>query len=298
MAGRVETMVETKTILVAGATGQQGGSVARALVKRGHRVRGLTRNPEKIKVLKALGLEGVRGDLTDKTSLAAALRGVDAFFVMTTPFGPDFSVDVEKEVVQGTTAVDAAKAARVPHIVMSSVASADGGTGIPHFESKAQIERHLKASGLRYTITRPVAFMEIYASPWMLPQLQAGVLTQPMPASTRQQLVAVRDIGEIVARAIEGPVKAAGKTVELAGDALTMADIAARLSGKLGHPVRYVEQPDQEVLQTMGDDGMRMFRFFREKGYHVDIPALEREWGIRMTRFDEFLKDVNFAPKW
>src|SRR5437879_9093230 len=247
-------MVETKKILVAGATGQEVGSVARALVKHGHRVRGLTRDPEKIDGLKALGLEGVRGDLTDKASLAPALRGVDAFFVMTTPFGPDFSVDVEKEVVQGTTAIDAAKAARVPHVVLSSVASADGGTGIPHFESKAQIERHLKASGLRYTITRPVAFMEIYTSPWILPQLQAGVLAQPMPASTRQQLVAVRDIGEIVARAIEGPVKAAGKTVELAGDALTMADIAARLSGKLGHAVRYVEQPDQEVLQSMGED--------------------------------------------
>jgi len=147
MAGRVETMAETKTILVAGATGQQGGSVTRALVKRGHRVRGLTRNPEKIKELKALGLEGVRGDLTDKASLAPALRGVDAFFIVTTPFTPDFSVDVENEVLQGTTAIDAAKAARVPHVVLSSVASADGGTGIPHFESKAQIERHLNASG-------------------------------------------------------------------------------------------------------------------------------------------------------
>src|SRR2546427_4367349 len=298
MAGRVETMAETKTILVAGATGQQGGSVARALVKRGHRVRGLTRTAENLKALKAIGIEGVRGDLTDRTSLAPALRGVDAFFFMTTPFNPDFSVDVEKEVLQGTTAIDAARAAKVPHVVMSSVASADAGTGIPHFESKAEVERHLKASGLRYTVTRPVAFMENYASPWMLPQVQGGVLAQPMPATTRQQLVAVRDVGEIAARAIEGPAKAAGKTVELAGDALTMADIAARLSGKLGHPVRYVEQPDQEVLQTMGDDGMRMFRFFREKGYHVDIPALEREWGIRMTRFDEFLKDVNFAPKW
>src|SRR2546428_9847275 len=165
MAGRVETMVETKTILVAGATGQQGGSVARGLVKRGHRVRGLTRTPEKIKELKALGLEGARGDLTAKSSLAAALRGVDAFFVMTTPFGPDFSVDVEKEVLQGTTAVDAAVGAHVPHVVMSSVASADGGTGIPHFESKARVERHLKGSGLRYTGTRPVAFMEMYGSP-------------------------------------------------------------------------------------------------------------------------------------
>src|SRR2546425_6261732 len=216
MAGRVETMVETKTILVAGATGQQGGSVARALVKHGHRLRGLTRDPEKIDGLKTLGLDGVRGDLTDKASLAPALRGVDAFFIVTTPFRPDFSVDVETEVVQGTTAIDAAKAARVPHVVLSSVASADGGTGIPHFESKARVERHLKASGLRYTVTRPAPFMEMYGSPWMLPQLQAGFLAQPMPAPTRQQIVAVRDIGETVPRAIEGPPEGAGETVEIA----------------------------------------------------------------------------------
>src|SRR3989454_12293628 len=94
---------------------------------------------------------------------------------------------------------------------MSSVASADGDTGIPHFESKVKVERHLQASGLRYTITRPVAFMDNYASPWILPQLQAGGLAQPMPASTRPQLVAVRDIREIVPRGIEGPGKAAGE---------------------------------------------------------------------------------------
>src|SRR2546428_12740440 len=217
MAGRVETMAETKTILVAGATGQQGGSVARALVKRGHRVRGLTRTAENLKALKAIGIEGVRGDLTDRTSLAPALRGVDAFFFMTTPFNPDFSVDVEKEVLQGTTAIDAAKAAHVPHVVMSSVASADGGTGIPHFESKVKVERHLQASGLRYTITRPVAFMDNYASPWILPQLQAGVLAQPLPASTPPQLVAAGDIGEILAPAVAGPGKAGGRTAELGG---------------------------------------------------------------------------------
>src|SRR2546428_11798447 len=206
MAGRVETMAETKTILVAGATGQQGGSVARALVKRGHRVRGLTRTAENLKALKAIGIEGVRGDLTDRTSLAPALRGVDAFFFMTTPFNPDFSVDVEKEVLQGTTAIDAAKAAHVPHVVMSSVASADGGTGIPHFESKVKVERHLQASGLRYTITRPVAFMDNYASPWILPQLQAEVPSPPPHPTTPPPISTPGGTRENVARADEGPV--------------------------------------------------------------------------------------------
>src|SRR6058998_2723001 len=189
-------MAETKTILVAGATGQQGGAVARELMKRGHRVFGLTRSTSKFKDLATAGIEGVQGDLTDKTSLAPLLRNADGFFIVTTPFEPDFSVHPEKEVQQGKNAIDAAKAAKVSHVVLASVASADEDTGIPHFESKVKVERHLKTSGLRYTITRPVAFMDGYTAPWMLGALRGGVLSFPMPPETRQQLVAVRDIGD------------------------------------------------------------------------------------------------------
>src|SRR5213594_1961602 len=121
-------MAETKTILVAGATGQQGGTVARSLLKRGHRVIGLTRNASKLNALAAAGIEGVQGDLTQRASMTPLLRKVDGFFVVTTPFEPDFSVHPEKEVLQGTTAIDAAKAASVGHVVLSSVASADRHT--------------------------------------------------------------------------------------------------------------------------------------------------------------------------
>jgi uncharacterized protein YbjT (DUF2867 family) len=153
-------MAETKTILVAGATGQQGGAVARNLVKRGHRVRGLTRDRSKFARLAGFGAGAVQGDLTDRAGLRPLLRDVDGFFIVTTPFGPGFSIDPEKEVRQGTTAIDAAKAAGLAHAVLSSVASADEGTGILHFESKAKVEGHLKATGLPYTIIRPVEFME------------------------------------------------------------------------------------------------------------------------------------------
>lgn len=282
-------MAETKTVLVAGATGQQGGAVTRSLVARGHRVRGLTRARERFKDVRALGAEPVAGDLTDASTLRPLLRGADGFFVVTTPFGPNFTVDVEGEVRQGTVAVDAAKAAGIAHVVLGSVASADEGTGIPHFESKARVERHLRASGVPYTITRPVAFMDLFLSPWMARSLEAGVLSQPLPGSYRQQLVAVRDIGEIAARAFERRDAAFGKAVDLAGDRVTMTDLAAKLSTRIGHPVRYVEQPEAEAVQRMGDDGLRMYRWFKSAGYHVDIPALEREWGYRMTRLDEFL---------
>ncbi|HYT01053.1 MAG TPA: NmrA/HSCARG family protein [Thermoplasmata archaeon] len=282
-------MAETKTILVAGVTGQQGGSVAKSLLKRGHRVVGLTRNPSNFPDLEAKGIRAVQGDLTDAASLAAALRGVDGFFLMTTPFGPYFSVDTEMEIRQGTTGIDAARAARTPHLILASVGSADEGTGIPHFESKAKVEQYLKGTDLRYTITRPVAFMDSLMSPWMADAIRSGILARPMPPTTRQQLVAVKDIGEIVARAFDRPDKASGKTVDLAGDEVTVEEQARKLGERLGHPIRYVEIPDGQAMQQMGEDPIRMFRWFRTVGYHVDIPALETEWGYRMTRFDEYL---------
>jgi len=287
-------MAETKTILVAGATGQQGGTVARSLLKRGHRVIGLTRNASKLNALAAAGIEGVQGDLTQRASMTPLLRKVDGFFVVTTPFEPDFSVHPEKEVLQGTTAIDAAKTASVRHVVLSSVASADRNTGIPHFESKAKVEQYMRASRVPNTIVRPVAFMDNYVSPWMTSSFQRGIMEVPLPSRTRQQLVAVKDIGEFVARAFDDPKAALGKTVELAGDELAFGDLPAALSKKLGHPIRYVEQPEEEARKRMGDDGFRMFQFFKTVGYHVDIPALEAAWGYRMTRFHEFLDAVDW----
>src|SRR3989442_15517617 len=139
-------MAETKTILVAGATGQQGGTVARGLLKRGHRGIGLTRSPSKLNALAAAGIEGAQGDLTQRASLAPPLRNVDGFFVVTTPFEPDFSAHPDKEVLQGTTALHAAKAASVRPVALSRVAPAARTTGLPHFESKAKVEQYVRAS--------------------------------------------------------------------------------------------------------------------------------------------------------
>lgn len=124
-------------------------------------------------------------------------------------------------------------------------------------------------------------------------------MTVPVPSTTHHQLVAVKDIGEIVAKSFEQPRMAVGKTVELAGDDIEFGEIPRALSKKLGLPIRYVEQPEDDLRRTMGEDAVRMFRFFRNIGYHVDIPALETEWGHRMTRFQEFLDQADlFLPSW
>ena len=142
-----------KTVLVAGVTGQQGGAVARRLHADGWRVRGLTRDPEcrtGATVPRARRRAG--GRRPDRRGQpAGSVAGVYGVFAMATPF----EKGMDNEVVQGNTLGDVAAAAGVGHYVYSSVGSADKKTGIPHFESKAEIEDHLKGLRLPLTIVRP-----------------------------------------------------------------------------------------------------------------------------------------------
>jgi uncharacterized protein YbjT (DUF2867 family) len=145
------TTTAESPILVLGATGGQGGAVTAALLARQARVRAMVRRPGEPSVqrLTERGVEVMVGSLDDRAALGAAMEGAAAVFALTTPF----EAGVDAEVAQGRAIVAAADDARVPHLVFSSVAGADQHTGVPHFDSKAIIEKGLAASGLRYTIT-------------------------------------------------------------------------------------------------------------------------------------------------
>ena len=125
-----------KLVLVTGATGNQGGAVARALLEEGHRVRALTRSLEspKAKKLKERGAELAQGEFDNPASLRQAAEGVDAVFAMGTPFGGGVDVEIK----QAKSLLDAAKAAGVTHLVYSSVSDADRKTEIPHFDSQVR----------------------------------------------------------------------------------------------------------------------------------------------------------------
>jgi|SRR5215467_4237222 len=135
---------QTKLILVTGATGQQGGVVAKTLLSKGQKIRVMTRKPEKAAALAKAGAEVVKGDLTNEPDLRAALRGIHGVFAMSTPF----EAGMEAEVRQGVMLADAAKQAGVAHYVYTSVGSAHRHTGIPHFESKWEVEQHIAKLGL------------------------------------------------------------------------------------------------------------------------------------------------------
>src|SRR5260370_18937299 len=151
-------MFQSKLVLVTGATGKQGGAVVEALLTRGHQVRALTRNPASPAALRLReqGVEIAVGDFTDHDSLVRAVRGADAVYAMSTPY----EQGSEKEIAQGMTITDAAKAAGVGHFIYSSVASANRATGIAHFDGKYEVEKHLQASRVSPTIVAPAFFLE------------------------------------------------------------------------------------------------------------------------------------------
>jgi uncharacterized protein YbjT (DUF2867 family) len=194
-------MFRPLTVLVTGATGKQGGALARLLLKRGHRVLGFVRSPESpaAKDLEQRGAELVLGDFDEPDSLERAMRGVDAVFAMATPFQGG---GLEGEVRHGRHLIDTAKLAHVHHFLYSSVAGADQDTGIPHFETKHVVEEHLRQSGLPYTIVAPVFFMENFLGPAFAQRLHEGVLSLPLPRHRGLQMISVADLAAFCARVL------------------------------------------------------------------------------------------------
>jgi uncharacterized protein YbjT (DUF2867 family) len=269
------TTSTAQTIAVAGATGAQGGAVVDALLEKGARVRALVRSTgsERARILADRGVELVQIDAKDPVSLSNALRGVGAFFFMTTPYGSQ-APDIDGEIQQGVDFADAAAAAQVPHVVFSSVGGAERNSGVPHFESKRRVEEHLLARGLSVTIVRPVFFMDNFLS--MAPTVKGDelVLRLPVPDGIKLQTIAVRDIGVVVAAALLDPA-AVPATIEIAGDELTGTEIAATFGAQVGLPARYEALP-VEVLDGQ-DDLQKMFRWFADTpAYQADIAAVRR----------------------
>ncbi len=280
---------QTKPILVTGATGQQGGAVARALLTTGQKVRVMTRHPEKATTLAKGGAEIVQGDLTNPTILQMALRGVHGVFAMSTPF----EAGMEAEVRQGIVLADAAKQAGIAHYVYTSVGSAHRHTGIPHFESKWKVEQHIREIGLPATILRPVWFMENFTT-FAKPSAE-GVVMLPMNPARKLAMVAVKDIGEFGAAAFLRPKEFLGQAIDLAGDELTMPEAAALLTKAMGRPIRFQELAMDQAEAAMGHDLATMFRWFNEVGYAIDVSALNQRFRIPLTTFAEWIKTVDWT---
>jgi uncharacterized protein YbjT (DUF2867 family) len=260
-----------RNILVTGATGQQGGSLARLLLQKKHKVYALTRNTQSpaAQDLRNRGANIVKGDLDDSDSLMRAVKDLESVFLMGTPFEDG----TEGETRRGKLMADIAKENNIEHLVYSSVANADKNTGIPHFESKYKVEQHIKNLGIPHTIIGPTFFMENLLGPG----LQQGQLALPLSSSTTLQQSALENIGEFSALVLERRKPFLGKRIDIASDEVTGEQAAKILSNELRQRIRYVPVPLEQVYQA-NEDMARMYEWYEKAGTGIDISSLHQEY--------------------
>ncbi|MFY4723619.1 NmrA/HSCARG family protein [Streptomyces sp. LaBMicrA B280] len=284
-------------VLVTGATGLQGGAVARELVRRGWDTVALVRDPDSsaARRLAALGVTLTRGDLDDEASLRAAMNGVHGVFSVQTFMTP---AGLGGEVRQGRAVARAALATGVAHLVYSSVGGAERHSGVPHFDSKRGIERYLAELGVPHTVLRPAFFMDNFAANGVQREDGTLVVRLALKPRTPVQFVAVADIAHFAAEAFERPRRYLGRSVELAGDELTATEVAQAIAARTGRPARFEELPLDSVAASPyipnAPEIALMFEWFQRYGYRADIPALRAEHP-GLTDFASYLKGIEIG---
>ena len=260
-------------VLVTGATGKQGGHVARLLLKSGHSVYAFTRKADSpaAGALAKLGAEIVTGDLSDRASVERAVEDVDAIFAMGTPF----EAGMEAETKQGVTVADAAKA-KGKYLVYTSVGSANKNTGIPHFDSKWRVEQHIAKIGAEAAIIAPVYFMENVIA-FGKQQLKEGLYATPLRPDRKLAQIALDDVAGFTVLALENKWRFIGKRIDLASDDLTGGQVAEILTRVIGKPIKYFQVPIENI-RKMGEDMTKMYEWFERVGYSADTAALRRDY--------------------
>jgi uncharacterized protein YbjT (DUF2867 family) len=223
-----------KKVLVFGATGNIGGAAARELLQRGWQVRAVTRSPngKKAQALAALGAELIQADMDDSQSLEAAFDGMKRVLSVQnwTTSG------IAGEVRQGKEVANAASAAQVEHLVFGSAGTGDADTGLPHFDSKLEVEAYMRKLDLPFSTIRPGPFMELMTQKEFYPAMGVwGAEPKVVGWDTLKPWVAVQDIGKAAANIFSDPDSWLGREIELYGDIKSLAqcrDAFVNITGK------------------------------------------------------------------
>ncbi len=267
-------------VLVLGATGRQGGAVARQLTGRGHEVTALVRDIESpgARSLAGLGVHVLPGDLRDTDALTRAVEGREAVFGLSIPFGEGGK---DEEVRAGRALVDAAAEL---HLVYSSVRGGDriDDSGVDHADSKQLVEAYLRERATPATVIGPVYFMD-NALAVDFSGLRRGVFTTPLTPGKRLDQVAAADIAGVAVYAIENPEQMIGRRVDIASDSVTGAQAAAILSDAIGKEIPYEQLSLDVVRQFTGEEFVAMWESFEANDQFLDIATLhatypEVEW--------------------
>jgi len=289
-------MSAERTVLVSGATGRQGGAVIRNMLNDGWKLRALTRNSKSVasQKLAAQGVEVVQGDLDDVASLDHAARGTYGIYSV-----QDFwAVGAKREVQQGKNLADAAKKAGTEHFVYSSVGGAERNADIDHWQTKWEVEKHLRKLSLPATILRPAAFMENYYIDQVEIGILKGKLADPISGDKPYQTIAADDIGAFAAQAFKRPKEFIGIELEIAGSELTNIEAAQVFSRVLGKPVKFQKLPLPLVRLVLGKEFYQMFSWFNKEGFRANIAQLHQKYPeVHLQTLEEWLRNEGWHKR-
>ena len=304
-------MPNTKVIAVVGATGAQGGALARAILSDpsgGFSCRAITRDPNKdqAKALAAKGAEVVRADMDDLESVNKAFSGAYGAFCVTN-FWEHFSADKEK--AQAKNLADAAKATGLKHVIWSTLEDTrnlmspddkrmpmlQGKYRVPHFDGKAEADAYF--SGLPVTLLITSFYWDnIYAFGLAPKKGDDGVYGWTFPMGDKRLAgIAAEDIGKVAYGIFKAGEQYVGKTVGITGENLTIDQISEKLAKGLGIQVKYtpVEPDAYRSFGFPGADEMgnmfQVYRDFEKEVLGVRSREVARSLNPSLQTFDQWL---------
>lgn len=260
---------DDRVIVVTGATGRQGGAVARHLLSQHWRVRAITRTPgsTRSRELAALGVEMVRADMADPDAMRQACTGAHGVFSVQNPM----ISGADGEATQGRNVVDAAVAGGVSHLVYASAGPGTPHTGVAAWDVKLEMAGYARRHGLPLTVLRPMAFMELMTDRDLYPPVAAWHLMPRLVGEDRPiPWLSADDVGVIAARAFADPASFIGSELPLAGDVRTLAECRAIWRRVTGRSPRRVPMPVWLFERFVGSDLTRMWRWLATHDVVVD----------------------------
>ena len=258
-----------RLVVVLGATGRQGGAVARHLLAGGWRVRAVTRTPGSAaaQALASAGAEVVRADMADPAGLRVALAGAYGVFSVQNPMISGLA----DEVTQGVHVGTAAEEVGVRHVVYGSAGVGRPGTGVGSWDSKLAVEAHLESLGLPVTVLRPMAYMELMSDRAFYPSVAVWhVMPKLMGGDRPVQWLCLDDFGAVVARVLAEPDRFVGADLALASDVRSIDECRALWREVFGRAPRRFPMPVRLFEKFVGTDLTTMWRWLRANPTDVD----------------------------
>lgn len=285
-------------IAITGATGKTGSRVAAALLEAKQPVRVLARSAEKVAGLRELGAEVAIGTLTDPAFLKAAFEGCSGAYLVT-PLNWS-AIDPAPEEVAIGRAMAETLAGTTTHVVHLSVLKARDKTGIPHFDSKAEIETALEAACPSLTVLRPAFFMENLLAQ-IGPLSTSRTISLPMPGHQPLAMVSTADIAEVAKQAfVRGPKGKEAYDV-IGMRCYTMGECARLIGNSLGRTVYYKEMSDPDFTKMLKATGasdksvadlLCMFHYFRDTRFTGDFDNVRKAFKYTSVTFEKFAESL------